>query len=1065
VPNVGKIIGGAALLAGAVALDVATGGAAFAAGAEEFTAFLAVIGATGTSLVASGVEGLLATPPPGHGITANNPVQPWQIAYGNVLVPGSFVYLEDNGGILSGGSNTYNKCHNQVIMLTGHPIRSVQQVRLNGKVIPLGAGGSGAQSTTWTYTPSSNQNQTAITSVSRASGVVTLKLANGLANVNGQQLSIQNVIDHSFNGVFTVAQPNPADNTTFTFLSGGADASSSGGYVLTTFPDWKNRIHCDLTSCLGNHTSTFPELLSTSNLWTTAHKNLGKASVYIAYYYDSTVFANGLPSSNFVIEGYNHIYDPRTDSYGYTNNAALVIADYLTNSQWGYGMSYGTDIPLDMLSAAANLCDEDVPLAAGGTEKRYTINYTFNLSKPRGEILQDMLNACAGRISWQSGQFVIAPGGWVGPSLSLSTANLIGPVEYKPIQTITDSYNGVKGTYSSPISNWESTDIPAYAEDALHGFATDRWLAADGGSRLWKDVSFPATTSCPTAQRLAKIDLERLRREGRGTLHCDMSAYPAVALDVISFTHPHWGWTNKTFEVLSSKTVIKSDANGGAPTLGVDLDIAETESEVLDWSLVEELQASDVKSLSTDHSQIVSGPQFLELSSGPTTSYVGNDGIAYPRILVQWVSAPDARVMSGGTIRVEYQKVGDTGWTPLGNIGGDQVGCYISGVVAGEQYSVQVQGFTANGVGSGWAQAGPVTVSATTTSIVASAVKYPDGTPISDLQPAQAGADATLLQPIAHANSNIVPNGTFMFGNINGWYSHDNVASYNASAGGLLLASSSLGALSPSFPVIPGNQYRVTFRCRYTQPGTQAIYHRIAGSGTWATNIDPNAAGNYLHDFLSAGSVAVSLTDYVYDWTCPAGVYFASLGVYETAVAQVVYANVSVQDYAGAGEWGVGNGNGTVGSIVNQGALATLDQTNTADIVAGAVNSNIVYQSTVVINVAVNTITTVAQATITTNGGYVKVRVTMMIFGGSTTSYSYPQIILRKGGSTGTQMVFCGNVFVPLGIVPGGGCSCVTLEAVDDSPATAQQYTVTAYSNSQSLQINPLSLVIENAKV
>ncbi len=1059
--NVGKIIAGAALVAGIAATAIILGPAALAAAPAEFAAGMALIGLAGATLVASGTEGLLYERPPAHGVTTNNPIKPWDVAYGNVLVPGSYIYLEDNGGILSGGSNTYNKCHNQVIMLACHPIKSVDQVRMNGRAIPLGAGGSGALSTTWTYTPPSNQSQTNISSISRSSGVVTMHLVSGLSGINGQQLNIKFVNDYSFNGVFTVTQPNPADNTIFTYLDGGANATSSGGYVITTYPDWKNRIHCDLTSCLGTHTGTFPELLSTSNLWTPAHQNLGKASVYIAYYYEQTVFANGLPQTSFVIQGKNDIYDPRLGAvtlpaaHVYTTNAALIIADYLCNPIWGYGLTYGTDVPLTPLIAAANLCDEAVPLAAGGTEARYTINMTFSLSQSRGQVLEDMLNACAGRISYVSGQFIITPGAWVGPSLSLTAANLLGPVEYKPFMTITDAYNGVKGTYISPSSSWQSTDVPPYAEDPLHGFTADRWLAADGGSRLWKDITFPATTSCPTAQRISKINLERIRREGRGTLHCDMSAYSATALDVIEFSHPRFGWSSKTFEVLSAKFVMQSGVNGAAPVLGIDLDIAETDSSIYNWTTVEELTPADTPSPAINTGQIVQGPETLVLLSGSTTSYAGADGVVLPRILASWVSADIFIEYTD----IEYQKVGDTLWTPAGRVPATQTQCYIRDVVSGSQYNVQAQSYRANGVFSGWAQAGPVTASATATSMSASNVKYPDGTLVSLLQPAQAGADMTAAQAISYtgASGSILPNGTFLLGNIDGW-----IGAGVGSGSGLSLPISGGGAFSASFTVSPGQKYRFSFTVVCSGSGPNTVTHRVCYASTFTHNI-PAITYADLAGFVFSGT----LTTFEYDWTCPTGVYFASLAMYNlSGTANLYYSNVSAREYGAAGEWGADvTSSNTAAGIAGQGALATINQANTGNIVAGAVNSQITFSSSVLVNIPANTVTVVAQATITTAGGYVKIRATMMMFGNSSTSYAYAQLILHKGGATDPQLTFYGNVFVPLGITPGGGGSIITIEAIDTSPALAQQYTVTAYSNTVAMQADSITFSCENAKV
>lgn len=931
-PQVGKVIAGAALIAGAVVLDVTTAGAALGLTAAEVSALAAMGASTGLTLTASGIAGLLAGTPPGHGSLSRNPAAPWQVTYGQVKVPGTLVYIESNGGILSNGSNTYDKCVNQVSMVACHTIKSVDQVRFNGKAIPLGAGGTGALSTEWTYTPSSNQGVTNITSISRSGGLVTLTLASSLTGQNGSQLQISNVADRSFNGTFTVTQPNPADATTFTCLNGGPDTTSSGGHVNTTLPDWKNRVHVDRTTNLGNHTSTFLELLSTSVLWTAAHKNLGRASVYIAHYFDQAVYANGLPTTSFVISGKNDIYDPRTNSRGYTTNAALIIADYLTQPVWGFGLSYGTDIPMDALSAAANICDEDIPLAAGGTEKRYTINMTFDLSETRGSILQKMLTACAGRISIISGQYFIQPAAWVGPSLSLNQSQLVGPVEYKPRLSVRDACNGVKGSFCSPQNNWESGDAPAYCEDANHGYVSDQWLAADNGERIWKDVSLPATTSPATAQRLFKIELERIRREGRLTLHCNMAVYPAVAGDVIEFSYDRYGWVNKTWEVLSSKLIVKPDVNGGPPSLGVDLELAETDSTVYDWSSSEELAQADTPSPAINNGQSVTGPITLVLQSGASTSYVGDDGIALPRILASWVASPDASVQSGGFYRVEYQKVGDTGWIPAGDISGEQTQIYIDHVVSGWAYNVQVQAFrggAGGSVGSGWAQAGPITVSATQTALVASNVKYPDGTPVSALQPSQAGADMTAAQTIVYAglSESIIDNGNFVLSSLDGWFICQGAGAFsyvpfgNGQSGLMVGGGGSIGVGSPTFSVIPGKKYHFVYTC-FAGSGTQSVYLRVNYQATYSNQI--MAASGLSFDFIAGGSIATGLTEYAYDWTCPAGIYFASASIYEWSnqTANVYLLSVSCVPFAAVGQFGADvTGSNTAGNTYYVGGV------------------------------------------------------------------------------------------------------------------------------------------------
>lgn len=71
-----------------------------------------------------------------------------------------------------------------------------------------------------------------ITSVSRAGGVVTVttSAAHGLSA--GQSATHQNILDATFNGVYTVA--SVVDTTHYTFVQAGSNGSSSGGTVTAT---------------------------------------------------------------------------------------------------------------------------------------------------------------------------------------------------------------------------------------------------------------------------------------------------------------------------------------------------------------------------------------------------------------------------------------------------------------------------------------------------------------------------------------------------------------------------------------------------------------------------------------------------------------------------------------------------------------------------------------------------------------------------------------------------------------------------------------------------------------
>ena len=84
--------------------------------------------------------------------------------------------------------------------------------------------------------------------------------------------------------------------------------------------------------------------------------------------------------------------DPAT--WQWSNNSALCVRDYVASS---YGLaSTQSEIDEASFAAAATICDQDITLAAGGTEKRYTTNGPFLTSEKPNEIILELVTAMAG---------------------------------------------------------------------------------------------------------------------------------------------------------------------------------------------------------------------------------------------------------------------------------------------------------------------------------------------------------------------------------------------------------------------------------------------------------------------------------------------------------------------------------------------------------------------------------------------------------------------------------------------------------------------------------------------
>jgi hypothetical protein len=99
-------------------------------------------------------------------------------------------------------------------------------------------------------------------------------------------------------------------------------------------------------------------LISATSGWTANHKQSSRAKLYIKLVFDSDIFIGSLPSVSALVKG-KKIYDTRDAGTRYSNNPALVIYDYLTDTDVGVG-ELAARIDTASFTTAANVCDEDV---------------------------------------------------------------------------------------------------------------------------------------------------------------------------------------------------------------------------------------------------------------------------------------------------------------------------------------------------------------------------------------------------------------------------------------------------------------------------------------------------------------------------------------------------------------------------------------------------------------------------------------------------------------------------------------------------------------------------------
>ena len=382
--------------------------------------------------------------------------------------------------------------------------------------------------------------------------------------------------------------------------------------------------------------AAFAGLMETaSDKWTANHRLQGCAAIYLRLTYDQGAFPGGIPNISADIEGKDDIWDPRIGAHVYSENPALCLADYMANPVWGIGAAIGAEDGIDEMSLieAANICDEPVALASGGSEPRYACNGVITLSETPKTIIEAMLSAFAGRCAPTGGLWRIYAGAWRLPEIALGPDHVReGGLTLATRVTMSSNFNGVRGQFVSPENDWQPDDFPAYVSSV--------YLSEDGGERKWRDISLPFTISAAMAQRLAKIELERARRQMTVRMSGKLSAWVVTVGDVVELSYARWGFAAKPFEVHGLS--LDLSASGDGALLLPELVLRETSPLIYDWSASEEQIYRAAPRTALPSAFDLPAPGRPEISE---SLYITRDGGgAKVLVRVSWEAAPSAFV-------------------------------------------------------------------------------------------------------------------------------------------------------------------------------------------------------------------------------------------------------------------------------------------------------------------------------------------------------------------------------------------------------------------------------------
>ena len=289
--------------------------------------------------------------------------------------------------------------------------------------------------------------------------------------------------DSRFNGVLNVYTHNGADNQT-------ADSNA--------------------VSDLGN--------------WTSAHRLRGTAYVYVKMKFDVDAFPQGLPTITADLKGVK-VFDPRNNATAWSDNPALAIRDYLTDTRYGRGIATSLIDDASFI-VAANYCDTTVNIG-GATVKRYTTNGIINTSQGSISILKQLLTSCKGFLVFTGGKYKLVIDKPESAVFTFDEDNIVGAWTIS-LGSKNNHFNRIRANFINKNKDWQP-DIAVIESASLR--------TLDNGELLEKTITLPYTSDIDRAKMITTINLNQSRQKISCQFTATIEALKAEVGDVVYIKH------------------------------------------------------------------------------------------------------------------------------------------------------------------------------------------------------------------------------------------------------------------------------------------------------------------------------------------------------------------------------------------------------------------------------------------------------------------------------------------------------------------------------------------------
>lgn len=339
--------------------------------------------------------------------------------------------------------------------------------------------------------------------------------------------------------------------------------------------------------------------VGSGNYWRSTASFTGCSYMVLSYKLDPKVWVDGLPAKITTVVDGVPVYDPRLDStnggsgamrpdnqasWSFNSggvqigrNPALALLTFLLGWKINGKLVWGMGIPTTRINFGAfityaNLCEEQVVAAGGGTVQRYTCDGIFSTADSFQTVINTICLSMGTAILVDvDGVYTLIEGydDTLTVPFALTGDDIVSPGVWSPSPAARERITSISGRFADPtqqyvLNEWGSIDV-----DPLH----------DGIPRS-QTVDFGCVSRPETAQRIAKQMLVKSKYGGVYSAVFGFRAFGTEVGSLVSLSLGPQGFNNKLFRVIKQEESLD---------LLFSMQLREESPEIYEWDSSEEV--------------------------------------------------------------------------------------------------------------------------------------------------------------------------------------------------------------------------------------------------------------------------------------------------------------------------------------------------------------------------------------------------------------------------------------------------------------------------------------------